>query len=69
MLSMFHVLFVKLYYIEFQDLFSYIFFRIIQWLDLQKIQLTQLFVGKEWLLLHLTSSDIEVQVHIFPKDI
>ena len=69
MINMLYVFFVKLDYIEFQDLFSYIFFRIIQQLDLQKMQLTQLFVGKEWLLLHLTSSDIEVQVHIFPKNI
>lgn len=69
MINMLHVFFVKLHYIEFQDLFSYNFLRIIQQLDLQKIQLTQLFVGKEWLLLHLTWSDIEVQVHIFPKNI
>lgn len=39
MINMLHVFFVKLHYIEFQDLFSYNFFRIIQQLDLQKYNL------------------------------
>lgn len=66
---MLHVFYVKLQYIESkEDLFFHILLGIIQWLDCQEIQLTRLFVGKEWRLLHLISSDTEVHVHIFPKN-
>lgn len=45
------------------------FHNLIQWLDFWKVQLTWIFVGREWFLLHLRSSDIELQVHTFPENI